>query len=141
MSRGIGALQRTLLAKLEARPGEAVAARDLAAEVLADQNVSAVEANRRWHATEVSVRRALAGLAKAGRIVETSRRGGGGLRATHVEYSADPTKLQERQRREADRQAREAHLSGMMLGARRREERLAAPTKPADDKARAEAGG
>src|SRR3982750_1132948 len=98
MSRGLGWLQRMLLFKLEARPGETVAARDLPAEVLADQGVSAVEANRRWHATNVAVRRALAGLAKAGHVVEVSRRGGGGLRATHVTYSADPTKLHERQR-------------------------------------------
>src|SRR3954452_13270830 len=118
MSRGLGALQRNLLAKLQARPREAVAARDLAAEVLAEQEVSAVEANRRWHATEVSVRRALAGLAKGGHIVETSRRGGGGLRATHVEYSADPTKLLERARREADAQARVAQIRGMEEAAR-----------------------
>src|SRR3954453_10242917 len=119
MSRGPGALQRALLGKLRAREGEAGAARHLAAEVLAEQEVSAVEANRRWHATEVSVRRALAGLAKGGHIVETSRRGGGGLRATHVEYSADLTKLLERSRREADAQAREAQRRGMEEAARK----------------------
>src|SRR5690349_1277068 len=114
MSRGLGVLQRKLLAKLQAREGEAVAARDLAAEVLAEQEVSAVEANRRWHATSVSVRRALAGLAKAGHIVEASRRGGGGLRATHVVYSANPSKLWERGRQGADRRAADAQLWAMV---------------------------
>jgi hypothetical protein len=126
MSRGLGALQRTLLAKLQARPRMAIAARELTAEVLADQDVSAVEANRRWHATNVAVRRALAGLAKAGRIAEVSRRGGGGLRATHVMYSADHTSIQERQRREADRQAREGQLNGMMRAHEAREAKIAA---------------
>src|SRR3954451_3803085 len=114
MSRGLGWLQRMLLFKLEARPCEAVAARDLTAEVLEEQGVSAVEANRRWHATNVAVRRALAGLAtnvavrralaglaRAGLIAEVSRRGGGGLRATHVQYSADHATLAERARRQA----------------------------------------
>src|SRR3569833_854765 len=113
MSRGLGALQRKLLAKLQARPRDAVAARDLTAEVLAEQEISAVEANRRWHSTNVAVRRALGGLAKGGKIVEVTRRGKGGLRATHVEYTADPSSLAQRQREETDRQAREAQLQGM----------------------------
>src|SRR3954447_13088197 len=125
MSRGLGALQRNLLAKLQARPREAVAARDLAAEVLAEQGVSTVEANRRWHAAEVSVRRALAELAKAGHIAEVSRRGGGGLRATHVVYSAAPSSVAELQRRETDRQAREAQLQGMKAAAEARKARIA----------------
>jgi hypothetical protein len=121
MSRGLGALQRTLLAKLQARENEAIAARDLAAEVLAEQKVSAVEANRRWHATEFSVRRALAGLAKAGHIAEVSRRGGGGLRATHVMYSANHATLAEQARRQTDATAKLAHMSAMMLGSGRQE--------------------
>src|SRR4051794_21089475 len=121
MSRGLGALQRALLAKLQARPREAIAARDLAAEVLADQGASAVEANRRWHATEVSVRRALAGLAKGGHIAEVSRRGGGGLRATHVTYSASHATLADRARQQADATARKAQQQGMMRAAEARE--------------------
>src|SRR3954471_9145902 len=124
MSRGLGALQRTLLAKLEARPSMAIAARDLTAEVLEEQGVSAVEANRRWHATNVAVRRALAGLAKAGLIAEVSRRGGGALRATHVQYSADHATLAERARRQADEGARKAQLRGMMAAAEASKARL-----------------
>src|SRR3954452_24146979 len=112
MSRGLGALQRTLLAKLQARPDMAIAARDLTAEVLEDKGVSAVEANRRWRAPNVAVGRPLAGLAKAGLIAEVSRRGGGGLRATHVTYSANDAMLHERQRRQADATARDAQRQG-----------------------------
>jgi hypothetical protein len=42
---------------------------------------------------------------------------------------------QEEQRRHADASARVAQLSGMMLGARRRQERLAAPARPSDERA------
>src|SRR5690349_17827030 len=99
MSRGLGALQRDLLAKLWLRPHAAVAARDLVAEVLAERGVAAATGDPRWRAADVAVRRALAGLAKAGLAV-ASRPRGGGRQATRVLYAVSRAALRARRREE-----------------------------------------
>jgi hypothetical protein len=113
MSRGLGKLQLDLRAKLQARPDMAMSARDLTAEVLQDRGLTAAAANKAWHSTNVAVRKALAGLEKAGHIALVNRRGAGGLRATNVVYTADLAILDDLRRRRSDFEAGAARLAAM----------------------------
>src|SRR3954447_4332424 len=85
MSRGLGALQRRLLAAVEAADPPMLAARDLVGRELAGHQLP--EAVRRWHATGVAVRRALAGLARRGLLVDCGRIAFGGARQSAVVYA------------------------------------------------------
>jgi hypothetical protein len=112
MSKGLGELQRWLLAELEARPKEALTTRDLAAQRLAGLNVSAMEANRRWQSTNSAVRRALRGLVKASRIAQV-RRGGGGGSDRDASYTANLSKVDHQRRERTDADAAAAQLAMM----------------------------
>ncbi len=112
MSKGLGELQRWLLAVLQGRQKEAITARDLTAQRLDELGISSREANRRWRATSSAVRRALRGLAKTGRIVRVERGGGGGP-DRHVAYSANEAVVAEQQRKRTDDKAAAARLATM----------------------------
>jgi hypothetical protein len=112
MSKGMGELQRWLLAELEARPKEALTTRDLAAQRLAGLNVSAMEANRRWQSTNSAVRRALRGLVKACRIAQV-RHGGGGGSDRDSSYTANWSKVDHQRRERTDADAAAARLTMM----------------------------
>src|SRR4051812_10751082 len=85
MSKGLGQLQRRLLAAFETADFPMFAARDLVARELDGLELS--EAVRRLHVTDVAVRRALAGLAERGLLVNVGRFARRGERKSAVVYA------------------------------------------------------
>ena len=105
MSRGLGKLQRRLLAAFEAEEPPILSARTLVGRELERQldelGLQVVDARslrevaRRYRTIDVCVRRALRGLARRGLLVSLGRTGHGGERWSAVMYYATPRMAEE----------------------------------------------
>ena len=114
MSKGIGKLQRRLLAGIEASASPVVSARELVAREL--EGLEPRETLRRLRSADTAIRRALAGLARRGLLVGLGRVWPGGERRSAVAYAL-PDRWRELEQAVADWTA--ARGQGTPIGRRR----------------------